>query len=42
MIFVQSLEKKKFPGFSVVKICLFHCRGPGSIPSQGTKILKAM
>ena len=37
MIFVQSLENKKFPGSSVVKVCHFHCRGPRSIPGQGTK-----
>ena len=31
----------EFPGDPVVRIWHFHCRGPGSIPSQGTKIPKA-
>ena len=31
-----------FPGDRVVRIPHFHCRSLGSIPGQGTKILKAM
>ena len=31
-------EKKEFPGSPEVKYEHFHCRGPGSIPGQGTKI----
>ena len=31
----------KFPGGLVATILGFHCHGPGSIPSQGTEILKA-
>ena len=37
-----SEEKpQEFPGGPVVRIWCFHCRGPGSIPGQGTKILHA-
>ena len=32
---------KEFPGGPVVRTPHFHCRGPGSIPGQGTKILQA-
>ena len=32
----------EFSGSPVVRTPLFHCRGPGSILGQGTKILKAM
>ena len=32
----------EFPGSPVVRTQHFHCRGPGSIPSQGTKILQAV
>ena len=30
------------PGGPVVKTPCFHCRGIGSVPGQGTKILHAM
>jgi len=30
--------KKEFPGSAEVKYQHFHCRGPGSIPGQETKI----
>ena len=37
-----SEEKpQEFPGGPVVRIWCFHCRSPGSIPGQGTKILHA-
>ena len=32
----------KFPGGPVLRTQHFHCRGPGSIPGRGTKILQAM
>ena len=39
------MQKRKaeggFPGGPVVRTPHFHCRGPGSIPGQGTKILQA-
>ena len=31
----------EFPGGLVVRISRFQCRGPGSIPGQGTEILQA-
>ena len=31
----------EFPGGPVVRTRQFHCRGPGSIPAQGTKIPQA-
>ena len=31
----------EFPGGPVVRTPSFHCCGPGSVPGQGTKILKA-
>ena len=31
----------EFPGGPVVRTQPFHCRGPGSIPDQRTKILQA-
>ena len=31
----------EFPGGPVVRTRRFHCRGPGSIPGWGTKILQA-
>ena len=30
-----------FPGGRVVRTLCFHCRGPGSVPGWGTKILEA-
>ena len=40
---IQYKKKKKgeFPGGPVVRTWRFHCRGPGSIPGQGTKIQQA-
>ena len=32
---------REFPEGPVVRTWCFHCRGPGSIPGQGTKILRA-
>ena len=34
--------RREFPGGPVVRTQCFHCRGPGSIPGQGTKIPKAV
>ena len=31
----------EFPGSPMVRTRRFHCRGPGSIPGQGTEILQA-
>ena len=33
---------REFPGGLVVRTQCFHCKGPGSIPGQGTKILQAV
>jgi len=35
----KILEGWEFPGGLVGRILGFHCRGPSSIPGQGTKIL---
>ena len=32
----------EFAGGPVIRTWLFHCCGPGSVPGQGTKILKAV
>ena len=34
-------KTRDFPGGPVVRTLRFHCRGSGSIPGQGTKILQA-
>ena len=36
-----EIEIAEFPGGPVVRTRRFHCRGPGAIPGQGTKILEA-
>ena len=36
------VKKLNFPGGPVVKTLHFQCRGTGSIPGPGTKILQAM
>ena len=36
--FLQKTQLRDFRGNSVVKSPLFHCRGVGPIPGQGTKI----
>ena len=38
---LKVTDLREFPGGPVVKTWCFHCHGPGSIPSQGTKILQA-
>ena len=38
---LKVTDLREFPDGPVVKIQCFHCHGPGSIPSQGTKILQA-
>ena len=37
----QKLSPREFPGGPVVRTLSFYCRGTGSIPGQGTKILHA-
>ena len=32
-------KEREFPSGPVLRMLCFHSRGPGSIPSQGTKIL---
>ena len=39
---VLKTSSKDFPGGPVVKTLNFQCRGPGSNPVQGTKILDAI
>ena len=39
---VNKSTKLDFPGGPVVKTLRFHCRGAGSIPGRGTKILHAV
>ena len=39
---VLKTSSKDFPGGPVVKTLNFQCRGPGSNPVQGTKILDAV
>ena len=34
-------SKRGFPGGTVFRALCFHCRGKGSVPGQGTKILHA-
>ena len=38
---LKSVEFKEFPSGLVARIWHFHCRGLGSVPGQGTKILAA-
>ena len=38
----KEMLRRGFPGCLVVRIPGFHCYGPGSIPGQGTEILKAL
>ena len=38
---LKVTDLREFPDGPVVKIQCFHCHGPGSIPSLGTKILQA-
>ena len=38
----KNRVKRDFPHGPVVKTPCFHCRGMGSIPGWGTKILNAM
>ena len=38
----QNVETKEFSGGPVVRASSFHCRGLGSIPVWGTKILPAV
>ena len=39
--FFKKVSFREFSGGSVVRTWCFHCRGPGSIPGQGTKIPQA-
>ena len=38
----KTKQFREFSGSAVVRTLCFHCRGTGSIPGQGTKILHAM
>ena len=41
-LFFKNLDSWDFPGGLVVKMLCFHCRGHGSIPGSGTKILREL
>ena len=41
LVFIKEFSYGDFPGSPVVKTPCFDCRGMGSIPGQGTKILRA-
>ena len=41
VLFSILISSREFPGGPVVMTWCFHCRGPGSIPGQGTEIPEA-
>lgn len=41
IIIIIKQGRWEFPGSPGIKIRRFHCRGPGSFPGWGTRILQA-